>query len=525
MEDGGTLSSTDDPDVEATDAKKKLNPFRGARRAVTSTMSTVGNTVDGVGKAVGSTVDGVGKVVGTTVDGVGKVVGTTVDGVGKVVGTTVGGVGKVVGGTVEAVESVGEAVGEAVEQVGEAVGVAVGKVEQLGFEFVTESNPRLERMGMNYFRKRALRGTPVEVQEDAHILDAEEHSKLRAIGRAVIWRAALIGALSGLAGALGEHWAAEAVGEPETFGDSVVAFLMINGVMLVATLLEIFFLYWDALASVEKLAKTAGISLAAATEEGASERHQQVALALARAALELPNPPKNRFGINPHREISKWRVFFTGLFYKLKITITNFLLKAVIRRAAGRVVAKTYLFYVAVPVTAAWDAAVAWRVIREARIRVIGPSAAEALVRSIHQQVPELSDQCREMMLRAVASSVVRTHDLHPNLAALMRALLDGVDISDGPDLDDTAAFIAAMPALEGIERDVVLEVLAVATVIDGSLARHEVRLMRETLEAVGRTLDKRALKTLARAFVSGQPLDGPMIADVIGGRDAATPA
>ena len=68
---------------------------------------------------------------------------------------------------------------------------------------------------------------------------------------------------------------------------------------------------------------------------------------------------------------------------------------------------RVYLVFVAVPVTAAWNAVVSWWVIRQARIRVMGPSAAKVLTAQILPST-ELSRLGRAQALRAIASAMVR---------------------------------------------------------------------------------------------------------------------
>ncbi len=107
--------------------------------------------------------------------------------------------------------------------------------------------------------------------------------------------------------------------------------------------------------------------------------------------------------------------------------------------------------------------------------------------------------------LRAVASAVVRTQDLHPNLVSLLECLRARVGADEVIELDDPTRFLAE---LRGLDRDAqarVLRVLAVASVIDGRLARAEQRLLREALLACGRSDDLGAVERLQRAFTSGE--------------------
>ena len=83
--------------------------------------------------------------------------------------------------------------------------------------------------------------------------------------------------------------------------DGVRFWSVVIVVTIVASIFEIGFLYWDALRSVHAMASAAGLKLA---ESDLTGERRDVALALARAALELPNPPHRTFGVDPRRESS-----------------------------------------------------------------------------------------------------------------------------------------------------------------------------------------------------------------------------
>src|SRR5262249_50346636 len=160
------------------------------------------------------------------------------------------------------------------------------------------------------------------------------------------------------------------------------------------------YLYWDALRAVRSLANVTGLTVG-------DEEDDEVALALARAALELPSPPHPTMGVDPRREATRFELALASLVYKLKITVTNFFFKALLRRALGRAVTRTLLAFTAIPVNAAWNVTVCWLVLREARIRVMGPTLAEEIVRTVLDGRASLSPKGKLALHRAVASAIV----------------------------------------------------------------------------------------------------------------------
>jgi hypothetical protein len=366
--------------------------------------------------------------------------------------------------------------------------------------------PLLERVGVTYFERRSARTEKIESGDAVHILNPLERKALRAVTRGCVVRAGVAGALSSVASAVAELIAEGTVGDnvPEAARSIVAWWMIVMGVTIIASIFEIAFLYWDGLRSVHELGRQAGLKLF----ETKGPDTVMVATVLARAALELPNPVENRWGINPRREAAKWRLVAASLLYKAKIGLTNFLFKALVRRMLGRVLLRralqTAVPFVAVPVTAAWNSYVAWRVMREARLRAMGPSAIHELVGLIFSDHPQVEESGRIAALRAVGAAIVRTQDLHPNLLALFDEVASRAKYEGTAELDDPGEFLRSLSELSKDDRRLALQVLAIALIVDGELAPKEKLLYREALASAGREVDLTTLETLRRAFVRG---------------------
>ena len=362
--------------------------------------------------------------------------------------------------------------------------------------------PLLERLGLEYLRRRS-QALPRAFASDAiSLLNPEERRALSAIVRGAVLRAGLAGALSA-----GISAAAEVLADhlftttPADVHEKMRYWALVGGATVIAAILEILFLYWDSLRAVHEMSRAAGLDPFATSQ---SDEQAAVAAALARAALELPNPTEHAFGVNPRREASKLRLASASLLYKVKVSITNFLIKIVVRRITGRALVRTWLPFVAVPGTAAWNAIVCYIVLREARIRVMGPSAAKELITAIFDQGIDPSPEARMTFVRAVASSIVRTEDLHPNLYAVLAEVTSRVEVPIPDGIDDSAAFLQCLAKLSPEEQRLALQVLSTAAIIDGRFTSAERRLIREAQEACGRTGDEKVAERLRKAFISG---------------------
>jgi len=374
---------------------------------------------------------------------------------------------------------------------------------------------RLERLALRYLEKRERRRPTEPHDDDVHVLNPEERRALRAIERNVVIRAALIGACTAGLAAFVEIEAMALLGEDPDVApwQAQLEFWLVVGPMIgVMAVLEIGLLYWDSLRSVHDLARAAGLEI--------FEGPRGLAVAMARAALEMPNPRTGAEGIDAHREASKIWLVTIGLLYKAKVGITAFLVKALVRRAAGRSLVRAWLVWVGVPITALWDALVAWKVIREARLRAMGPSAAREVADALFPDDgtrEKLTPEARDAALMAVGGCIVRTQDRHPNLLALLDALEHEIgEVRDEVVLDDSERFVAQVEKLEDEERERVLEVFAVSAVIDGRLTRGERELFERIQQLAGRR-GTEGLAALRKRFLRGEEITRAQVRTAIG--------
>ena len=370
-----------------------------------------------------------------------------------------------------------------------------------------EKKPLLERVGVRYFQKRsAVRPGPVagEVIDAVHLLNPAERAAVNGVQRGAIIRSCVAGAISATIAAVAEVWATPLApeGTPLWSAESLKFWAIVGGATAIAAVLEILYLYWDILRSVHELARVTGLKL---FEKDAD---QAIAQGLARAALELPNPIDLNHRINPRREASKWRLVVASLVYKLKVGVSNFLIKMLVRRILGRVFVRSLVNslipFAAVPITAAWNGVVTWLVMREARLRAMGPSAAHELVDVVFADAPVLSDAGRLAAVRAVAAAIVRTQDLHPNLVALLGEVQKKAGDTGSAELDDPGEFLRSLKTLAPGEQRLALQTLVVACVVDGRVSSREKRLLTEAFAALGRPVDFAPVHRLRREFVAG---------------------
>lgn len=374
----------------------------------------------------------------------------------------------------------------------------------------------MERYGMRYFAYLSQKGTPPTASDEIHVLNPQERRSLRRIQNGCIARQSIAGAVSAAISVLIGFLLWPRPGDWDAalpWDERFEYYAWLYSLSFFVTSIEIGYLYYDSLKSVHKLSTVAGLDLFPIRGE-----EQGVTVALVRAALELPNPPDGISGVNPRAEISKIRLYLTTLLYKLKATATNFLVKAVMRRVAGRSALRALMEFVAVPVFAFWNGLIAYWVVRQGRIRAMGPSAVQEFAELVFPDAEGCSEEARACAFQAIGAAIVRTVDLHPNLVALMQATERHLgDPGDIP-LDDSEAFLLQLSDLERKGQVFVLKVLCLACILDGRVARREGSLLREAFSIAGLEEDLAGVHALRRAFTRGQAISRSQI-------DACLPA
>ncbi len=355
--------------------------------------------------------------------------------------------------------------------------------------------PRLEQFGARFVRTRAA------ALEEAALRWSHERDAFRRLQWLASGRAALSGILTSGAVATAEVTASLWWPEP-VFDHQWRWWLLVLGTTAVFAVAEISFLIWNALDATSRTARIAGV-----------RDWTRLERPLARAALEMPNPRDGHPAVDPLRESSKLALLVLTLLYKAKLAATKFVLKQIFRRMLGRAAVRGFLPFIAVPVTAVWNVIVTLRILRQARLRAVGPRAVEQAVALLFPAgAPAPSPVEAEALLRAVGSAIVRTRDLHPNLEHLLHELERRCAHREGhlPErLDDPQRFLGQLRMLGAATQERALLALGLACALDGRIGRRETGLLQAAHAVAGRDCALQRWRTIARAVREGAPFAG----------------
>jgi hypothetical protein len=187
-------------------------------------------------------------------------------------------------------------------------------------------------------------------------------------------------------------------------------------------------------------------------------------------------------GIDPFEQVSKRNLFILGLLYKLKIVITNFAAKKVLSLGFGPFIFGISIKYTALPVECFWNGMVIHRVVREARLRLMGFALSNHLSDHVlHDQLlDQLSDDGRTGCLRAIGNAVVMARCYHPNIIVLLLRFQHLLHIDRDKQYDRWDLFLQCLQKVSEKERYFLLDLFTIAVSLGATISDREWNRIKE---------------------------------------------
>jgi Ca2+-binding EF-hand superfamily protein len=328
-------------------------------------------------------------------------------------------------------------------------------LERYGMKFLRwryRFKENIEKMKKTYRRRYTIHASPTNIphashrdsctlvlshpsQGGSHVLDEKARKKMRWIEKKAILLAVFAGILSAVAAGVvdvivnnnqqNDQSDEGILGKIGFQRDSII---YVWPVVLIFSFVEMSIMYMAGLSSALDITALTGLKLFPEDED-----RMFIIAALARSALQVGNPKRTAYGVNPTSDVSRGRLFLVAVVYIGKKGLTTIFLKLLLKRVLLRCAAKSVLSFVAVPVNAMWNSFVMRMVMREIRVCSIGPSFIYASLTSLfrghstaNHNTPSFgktSYHSRVQFIRAVGICIVNKKELHPNLETLLRLL------------------------------------------------------------------------------------------------------
>lgn len=238
------------------------------------------------------------------------------------------------------------------------------------------------------------------------------------------------------------------------------------------TVVEIAFLYWNALDAIARFVPRAGASSDDTSARGL------LALGLARGAMEMPNPQRKIYGVDPYAMMPGWRLLVQNLLYKAKVGATSFAVRILMRRILARAVLRGYIPLLAIPLYAAWNAWITWRVMNEAWLRALGPALVDDVIDAMPAEGADTPFE--ETAREALGELVRRGSDAHPNYVLLLSRVMrhGGIDSAEF-DLDGSSLH-GRLEGLAPADRERLGEIMLRAALVSGRPRRAQTRFLKD---------------------------------------------
>lgn len=350
----------------------------------------------------------------------------------------------------------------------------------------------LERNALGYLRARTrASGEPP--------LEEKDRAELSRIRRRVVAMGVASGTFSGLLlGGLEVYLRVNVISDERgIFDDPLVwgAFYAFVGVL---TVVEILFLYWVALRAISGIREVVGIAIKR------SEAVDLVETGLTLSALEMPNPHREIYGVDPYAFVPRWKLVLWNLLYRAKVGATSFVLRVVMRRVAARALLRSYIPLVAAPLYAGWNAYILWRMMNEALLRALGPFAVRQAVEIVSNG--RRDKEFMELSLAAAREMIRRSGDAHPNYVLLLfqMSAQDAGGMEAGWPRHRSRIGRLRADAQEDFSR-----FLHIVAVLAGGPSREQAAMLEETHERMALPYSPQALAGYRKRLLSGRPLQG----------------
>jgi hypothetical protein len=266
---------------------------------------------------------------------------------------------------------------------------------------------------------------------------------------------------------------------------------------LVLALAEIYLLVFLNVRSVGYMARLCGFPSPADPERAAHLR------ALVGISIEKDARNELRLGLNPWQGYSRARLAVLFVWTRAKATLSNVVVKMLLRRMLGRYAIRLFVDFVGIPVMAAWNVYASWRVLTEARVRILAPALVQHCVRHFHRRHGE--DPAFVALLYDLLQYVaVQKRAFNENHYLLSEALLRAFAVPLRPRHEVGDDFLSRLRALGPEARGDLVRLLVVGMIIDGQLSRAERRALRRLREAGLPAPSVPEVRRIVRSFVRG---------------------
>lgn len=204
--------------------------------------------------------------------------------------------------------------------------------------------------------------------------------------------------------------------------------------------------------------------------------------ALTEVSLEKPAKRILEFGIDPLAGLPKFGLLVFTSLYSLKATLSNLFVKYILGRILGRFYLRSYVDYVGIPIFAFWNIFATNKVINEAILRIMAPNIIGNIIK---QLTPFKGDALFETALfDSLQFMAVAKRDFHHNHYLLINQVFDTFQLENDHHVVGADDFVDQLSTLSRDKSNLVIKLLVLGLIIDGSLSAREKQVINQLNKA-----------------------------------------
>jgi hypothetical protein len=324
----------------------------------------------------------------------------------------------------------------------------------------------IEKIGLKYFIQLSSK---VKAEKYIKIKNIASDKILQTVSQNItinaIIIAFLVGALTTVPAVVFEMYYKESY-LPTTY------YLLLSLITVVLLIIEVGILYWLGMRSVYTLASLTGYK----EEKEDLPLEYDVKNIMVRAALEIEDPAIEYLGIDPQKYVSKKWIITRALLYKAKIMLTGIIIKLILRKIAMRYGVRVGFIWIAIPVTAIWDAIVMYRTIKDAKLRLFGYHLSKYISEEIitDKVLQNYSSSVKEGCIRAISSIMVLSKNYHPNSITLLIRINMNLAIDGKKDYDNLDTFLTYLESTSPTEKHLLRSLAGISAIFDATINKEE---------------------------------------------------
>lgn len=221
---------------------------------------------------------------------------------------------------------------------------------------------------------------------------------------------------------------------------------------------------------------------------------------------EKKNKDIKKLGIDPHYGQKKSHVFVMNLLFTLKATLSNLLVKILIQRLLGRYAVREVLDMLGIPIFAFWNAFGTRQVLREARIIIMGQNYLDYFKEEL-KLFRELSSKEKILLYDTLQLVAMSKRDYHKNHYLLSLLIIEQFGITTSEQHAVSPDYYEQLNSCAADLKQLNEKILILGFVLDGSISKHEKKLITELKNKKIIRQSSEEIKTLAERFIYGKGL------------------